>query len=71
MSSNPSERSCVICGDTEEMARLEMCSICRRDFCHDCAYRATGRRFCGAACARTFFYGDIDDEDAQPDDDDA
>ncbi len=67
MSSNY-ERQCVVCGDSEELARLEPCSVCRKDFCPDCAYRAVGRRFCSAACARTFFYGDNDDdEDLDPD----
>ena len=61
------ERVCKSCGDTEDLARLERCSICQKDFCPDCAYRATGRRFCSGDCARTFFYGDLDDdEDIDP-----
>jgi hypothetical protein len=63
------ERRCIGCGDTEEMARLERCVACGRYFCPDCAYRATGRRFCTGECARTFFYGETDDdEDTDPDD---
>jgi hypothetical protein len=62
MSSNP-EKQCIGCGDTDEMARLERCGICMRFFCPDCSYRASGRRFCSDNCARTFFYGDIDDDD--------
>jgi hypothetical protein len=56
------ERVCVGCGDTEEFARLERCSICQKSFCNDCAYRSAGRRFCSTVCARTFFYGDLDDD---------
>jgi hypothetical protein len=59
--------ACTACGDSDEMARLEKCPVCGKLFCPDCAYRATGRRFCNPDCARTYFYGDIDDED--PDDD--
>ncbi len=71
MSSIYDERKCVTCGDTEDLARLERCAVCLRDFCTDCAHRAVGRRFCSADCARAFFYGDQDDdEDYDPDDDD-
>ena len=70
MSAGEISRACRTCGETDETARLEHCPVCRKDFCPDCAYRATGRRFCGTDCARTFFYGDIDDddEDAHTDD---
>lgn len=54
-------RQCVGCGDSEEDARLERCAVCARDFCPDCAHRATGRRFCSAECSRAYFYGDTDD----------
>jgi hypothetical protein len=57
-----SERVCVGCGDTEEMAHLEVCTLCNRFFCPDCAFRALGRRFCSEQCARGFFYGDADDD---------
>ena len=63
MSVGDISRSCVICGTTEEEARFERCPICRREYCPDCAYRATGRRFCSAECARTFFYRDSDDDE--------
>jgi hypothetical protein len=63
------QRVCIVCGDTEETARLEHCGICLKWFCPDCAYRATGRRFCSSECARAYFYGDIDDleDDFGPD----
>ncbi len=63
------QRVCINCGDTEETARLEHCTICQKWFCPDCAYRATGRRFCSTECARAYFYGDTDDleDDFGPD----
>jgi len=64
------ERACSICGDTEEMARLERCPICSKLFCPDCAYKASGRRFCTGNCARTYSYGDSDEDDENPDYDD-
>src|ERR1700682_3567161 len=70
MSSSFEERKCVTCGDTDDVARLEKCSVCRKDFCPDCAHRALGRRFCSPDCSRAFFYGDQDDdEDGESDDD--
>lgn len=64
------ERRCIGCGDTEEMARLEPCMICKRDFCPDCAHRAFGRRFCSDACARSYwFYGEPDEDEKTADDD--
>ena len=65
-----SERVCVGCGDTEEMSHLEVCALCNRFFCSDCAYRALGRRFCSDKCARGFFYGDADDDSDSGTDDD-
>lgn len=62
------ERVCVGCGDTEEQARLENCSICRRPFCADCAHKAAfGRKFCSPECARAYYFtGEPDDdEDAE------
>jgi hypothetical protein len=57
------ERRCIGCEAGEETTRLERCIACGRDFCPDCAYRAAGRRYCSAQCARNFFYGDSDDDD--------
>jgi hypothetical protein len=65
------ERVCVGCNDTEEMAHLEMCSICNRFYCADCAYKGGfGRKFCSAECGRAWYFtGDNDDdEDASADD---
>ena len=61
------ERRCVGCGDTEAEAHLERCMVCGKYFCNDCSYRATGRRFCSAECARAFFYGDSDDNEGNDD----
>jgi hypothetical protein len=54
-------RQCVRCGDPEGTALLERCVACGKYFCADCSYRATGRRFDSAECARAYFYGDSDD----------
>lgn len=65
------QRVCVGCGDSEDMARLETCMVCRKAFCADCAHRAAhGRRFCSPECARAYYFsGEIDDdEDTEPDD---
>jgi hypothetical protein len=64
------QRVCVGCGDTEEVVRLEPCSICRRFFCADCAHRAGhGRRFCSPECARAYYFsGDNDDDEDAVDD---
>ncbi|HEV2721012.1 MAG TPA: hypothetical protein VG323_13400 [Thermoanaerobaculia bacterium] len=64
------EQHCITCGVGEESARFERCVACGRIFCPDCAYRAAGRRYCSAQCARNFFYGedpDDDENDAVPD----
>lgn len=66
------ERVCVGCGDTEDAARLDVCGICRRFFCADCAHRAAfGRRFCSVDCARAYYFAGEpdDDEDLETDDD--
>ncbi len=58
------EKVCVGCGDTEEQARLEMCGMCRKSFCPDCAHRAFGHRFCSGDCARAYYIaGDMDDDE--------
>jgi hypothetical protein len=62
------DRVCVGCGAGEDAARLEVCGICHRLFCADCAHRAAfGRRFCSTECARAYYFaGDPDDdEDAE------
>ncbi len=64
------ERSCVSCGSSEQDARLERCPICSKHFCPDCAYRASGRRFCAENCARTYNYGESEDDDENVDYDD-
>ncbi len=57
------ERVCLRCGMSPEKEPLERCVICGRSYCTDCSYRASGRRFCSAECAREFFYGDSDDDE--------
>ena len=66
------DRVCVTCEKTEELARLEPCHVCYRFFCADCAHRAGfGRRFCSPECGRAYYFtgeGDDDNEDLEPDD---
>ncbi|MEA2236085.1 MAG: hypothetical protein QOC81_809 [Thermoanaerobaculia bacterium] len=62
--SDVDERRCIRCSDPEESTRLERCVVCGKFYCADCAYRATGRRFCSAECARAFFYGEGDDDES-------
>ena len=66
----PPERACVGCGESEENLRLEMCSICRRPFCAECAHRAGhGRRFCSPECGRAYYFtGELDDDDPATED---
>jgi hypothetical protein len=62
------EKVCRVCGESEEMVRLELCGICSRYFCSNCAHRAFGgRRFCSPECAKAYyFFGEPDDEDELP-----
>jgi len=57
------ERVCVGCRDTEEQTRLEVCGVCRRNFCADCAHRAFGRRFCSHECSRAYYFAGESDDD--------
>jgi hypothetical protein len=63
------ERRCTTCEESEENARLERCVACGKYYCLDCSYRAAGRRFCSAECARTFYYGESDDDEDDADTD--
>ena len=65
------EPVCVGCGDSEAKAHLQVCTMCARHFCHDCAYKAGfGRRFCSSECGRAYYFtGESDDdEDVSSDD---
>ena len=63
------ERVCIGCGDTEELARLETCTICRKAFCPDCVHRAFGRKFCSHECAQAYWFaGEADDDEDEPPD---
>ncbi len=59
------DKACRTCGNTEDLSPLELCGVCSKFFCPDCAHRAFGgRRFCSPDCAHAyFFHGEPDDED--------
>ena len=63
--SGTAERVCVVCQADDEHVRFEMCGICRRHFCPDCAHRAGhGRRFCSPECGRAYYFtGEPDDDE--------
>lgn len=65
-------RVCVGCGESESVARLEICTMCHRSFCPVCAFHAgMGRRFCTPECGRSYYFaGDPDDFENDPDADD-
>lgn len=63
------ERICAGCGGGETVGYLEVCSICQRHFCPDCAHKAAfGRKFCSPECARAYYFSgeSDDDEDFEP-----
>ncbi len=57
------ERACYLCGDDVENVQLEICRICLKEFCADCAYKGPWGRFCSEGCNESFMYGAEDDED--------
>jgi len=59
------DRLCSGCGGEEQAGHLEVCSICHRWFCPDCAFKAAfGRKFCSPDCARAYYFsGDSDDDE--------
>jgi len=63
------DRICVGCGVAQEEAPLELCTICQRHFCPDCAHKGYGRKFCSPDCARAYYFtGETDDDqDLEPD----
>ena len=56
--------SCRHCKKTEEDASLYKCPMCHQMACDDCGYRRAGKFFCQLGCADEFFFGDVDEEDA-------
>jgi hypothetical protein len=56
------ERTCVRCARTDEKEILEKCVVCASYYCTECAHRGFGRRFCSESCAKTYFYGDEEDD---------
>jgi hypothetical protein len=61
------DRICVGCGGGEDIGHLEVCSICQRHFCADCAHKGFGRKFCSHECARAYYFTGETDDDEDPD----
>lgn len=62
------DRVCAGCGAGEVAGYLEVCSICRRHFCADCAHKAGfGRKFCSPDCARAYYFSGESDDDEDSD----
>ncbi len=55
------ERKCMVCSLTITSVQLEICRVCFREYCGDCAFRGPWGRFCSPACNEDFFYGDDDE----------
>ena len=54
--------NCARCQVTDQEQRLEICTICKKLFCHDCAYAFAGKNFCGKGCGSYFFFGEGDED---------
>ena len=61
------ERACFSCGDDIENVQLEICRICFREFCADCAFKGPWGRFCSDGCNESFMYGADDEQDGRED----
>jgi hypothetical protein len=49
---------------------LLSCAFCSKPFCQSCNHRVGGKSYCSRNCWEVMFFGDgdVDDEDASPDD---
>jgi hypothetical protein len=61
------DRECYKCGESNLAAQLELCRVCRREFCGDCAVKGHWGRFCSETCHEAYFYGDGENEDDDED----
>lgn len=56
------DRMCAICQLTTEGVQLDICRMCFKEICGDCAFKGSGGRFCSRNCHEAFLYG-ADEED--------
>jgi len=56
------DRVCTVCKETSTGVHLDICRMCFRDVCTDCAYKGPWGRFCSRVCNESFLYGS-DEED--------
>ena len=61
---------CGKCGEMFERVALLSCAFCSKPFCQSCNHRVGGKSYCSRNCWEVMFFGDgdVDDEDASPDD---
>jgi hypothetical protein len=57
------ERECYKCGEPFAGTQLDICRICLREFCGECAYRGPWGRFCSENCNESYFYGEGEGDD--------
>lgn len=53
---------CDRCGRLCEPLEVDICPICKKNFCIYCVYRVGSRNYCSRACGDAFFFGTDDDE---------
>lgn len=58
--------ACKRCERICEPGELERCPVCGTVFCLYCVYRVGSRNYCSRPCGDSFFFGDADDDDEQP-----
>jgi hypothetical protein len=56
---------CDRCGRLCEPLEVDVCPICKKNFCIYCVYRVGSRNYCSRSCGDAFFFGTDDDEPAE------
>ena len=58
---------CEPCGCYCEPLEIEVCPICKKNFCMYCVYRVGSRNYCSRPCGDSYFLGGDDDMENMPD----
>ncbi len=58
---------CDRCGRYCEPLEIEVCPICKKNFCMYCVYRVGSRNYCSRPCGDSYFFGGDDDMENMPD----